>query len=205
MYDARSTCQALHTVQGLLATSLRPPPTRMTRAATTRGDEHHRNAHPCSTIAFAGSYASRRRSRQTGRRGRGKRVEKNAKQNKTRKGKTKRRRGRTSNPTRYIRRDRVRIARSTPEGVGEGGHEAESVGYRRRSFMAFGFWLRDGVFGKEARQHHTGTPSRRRTPKARNAHLVRFGHVNTTAKLGVEAGWNTAEAMATLEGCLGTQ
>ena len=128
---------------------------------------------------------------------------KNTKQNKTRKGKMKRRRGRTGNPTRYIRRDRVRIARSTLEGVGEGGHEAESVGCRRRSLMAFGFWLRDGVFDKEARQHHTGTPSHRRTPKERNAHLVRFGHVNTTAKLSVEAGWNTAEAMATLDGCPG--
>ena len=52
--------------------------------------------------------------------------------------------------------------------------------------MAFGFGLRDGIFGKEARQQHT--PSHRRTPKARNASLVSFGHVNTTAKLGVKAG-----------------
>ena len=85
-----------------------------------------------------------------------------------------------------MRRDRVRIASFTLEGVGEGGHKAKSVGCRWRSFMVCGFWLRDGVFGKEAREHYT--PSHRRTPKARNAHLVRFGHVNTTAKLAVEEG-----------------
>ena len=96
LYDARSTCEALHTVQGLLAMGLRPPPTcahpserdtGMTRASTTRGGHHliYRDAHLCSTIAFI--YASRLRSHQTRRRGRGRRVKKNTKQNKTRKGK----------------------------------------------------------------------------------------------------------------------
>jgi hypothetical protein len=98
LYDARATCQGLHTVQGLLATSPRPSPTcphpskrgtEMTRALATRSDRPITDIHPRSTIAFAGIYASRRRSHQTLRReGEGirKRVEKDTKQNKTRKG-----------------------------------------------------------------------------------------------------------------------
>ena len=42
------------------------------------------------------------------------------------------------------------------------------------------FWLRGGVFGKEARSHHTSTHAKH------DMHLVSVGHANT--KLGVEAG-----------------
>ena len=72
-----------------------------------------------------------------------------------------------------MRRDRVRIASFTLEGVGEGGHKAKSVGCRWRSFMVCGFWLRDDVFGKEAREHYT--PSHRRTPKHETRTLSDLG------------------------------
>jgi hypothetical protein len=57
-YDARSTCQGLHTVQGLLATGLRPSPTcprpskrdtRMTRASATAMLLYHF----CRNLRFA--------------------------------------------------------------------------------------------------------------------------------------------------------
>jgi hypothetical protein len=60
LYDGRSICQGLHTVQGLLTTSPRPSPTcpypskrgtGMTRASATRGDGPITDVHPCSAIA----------------------------------------------------------------------------------------------------------------------------------------------------------
>jgi hypothetical protein len=97
LYDARSTCEGLHAVQGLLAMSPRPSPTcphpskrgtGMTRASATRGDGPITDVHRCSTIAFAGIYASGRRSHQTLRRGERdtKMCRKDIKQSRTRKG-----------------------------------------------------------------------------------------------------------------------